>query len=209
MTLSSIDEYGPSFQMKVISSLLTHKEFLQNINDVLSDEYFSNPAHKWIINEILKYYEKYHTTISMDILKVEMKKLDNEVLKVSVKEQLREAYRADIEDLAYVQEEFSTFCKNQQLKKALLTSVDLLQSGMYDDIRHLVDSALKAGMDKNLGHEYEKDVEDRYREEYRNPVATPWVGINQLLQHQHLLQHHLLQNLCIMLTYLQNLKILQ
>jgi hypothetical protein len=27
----------------------------------------------------------------MDILKVEMKKLDNEVLKVSVKEQLREA----------------------------------------------------------------------------------------------------------------------
>ncbi len=55
MTLQSIDEYGPSFQMKVISSLLTHKEFLQNINDVLSDEYFSNPAHKWVINEILKH----------------------------------------------------------------------------------------------------------------------------------------------------------
>jgi replicative DNA helicase len=58
MTLSSIDEYGPSFQMKVISSLLTHKEFLQNINDVLSDEYFSNPAHKWIINEIYKLLRK-------------------------------------------------------------------------------------------------------------------------------------------------------
>jgi hypothetical protein len=42
-------------------------------------------------------------------LKVEMKKLDNEVLKVSVKEQLREAYRADLEDLEYVQLEFSTF----------------------------------------------------------------------------------------------------
>ncbi len=54
---------------------------------------------------------------AIDILKVEMKKLDNEVLKVSVKEQLREAYRADLEDLEYVQLEFSTFCKNQQLKK--------------------------------------------------------------------------------------------
>ena len=53
MTLKSIDEYGPIFQMKVISSLLTHKEFLQNINDVLDDGDFSNPAHKWIINEIL------------------------------------------------------------------------------------------------------------------------------------------------------------
>ena len=182
MTLQSIDEYGPSFQMKVISSLLTHKEFLQNINDVLSDEYFSNPAHKWVINEILNYYEKYHTTISMDILKVEMKKLDNEVLKLSVKEQLREAYKADIEDLAYVQEEFSTFCKNQQLKKALLNSVDLLKAGDYDSIKYMIESAMKAGQDKNIGHEYKRDVESRYREDHRKIVPTPWPEINELIQ---------------------------
>jgi replicative DNA helicase len=168
--------------MKVISSLLTHKEFLQNINDVLSDEYFSNPAHKWVINEILKYYDKYHTTISMDILKVEMKKLENEVLKVSVKEQLREAYKADIDDLAYVQEEFSTFCKNQQLKKALLNSVDLLKAGDYDSIKYMIESAMKAGQDKNIGHEYKRDVESRYREDHRKIVPTPWVEINELIQ---------------------------
>ena len=182
MTLQSIDEYGPSFQMKVISSLLTHKEFLQNINDVLSDEYFSNPSHKWVINEIIGYYEKYHTTISMDILKVEMKKLDYEVLKVSVKEQLREAYRADLEDLEYVQEEFSTFCKNQQLKKALLSSVDLLKAGDYDSIKYMIESAMKAGQDKNIGHEYKKDTESRYREDHRKIVPTPWEPVNELVQ---------------------------
>jgi replicative DNA helicase len=182
LTLQSIDEYGPSFQMKVISSLLTHKEFLQNINDVLSDEYFSNPSHKWVINEIIGYYEKYHTTISMDILKVEMKKLDNEVLKVSVKEQLREAYRADLEDLEYVQEEFSTFCKNQQLKKALLSSVDLLKAGDYDSIKYMIESAMKAGQDKNIGHEYKKDTESRYREDHRKIVPTPWEPVNELVQ---------------------------
>jgi replicative DNA helicase len=168
--------------MKVISSLLTHKEFLQNINDVLSDEYFSNPAHKWVINQIIQYYEKYHTTISMDILKVEMKKMDNEVLKVSVKEQLREAYRADIEDLEYVQSEFSTFCKNQQLKKALLNSVDLLKAGDYDSIKYMIESAMKAGQDKNIGHEYKKDTESRYREDHRSIVPTPWEQINELIQ---------------------------
>jgi len=182
MTLQSIDEYGPSFQMKVISSLLTHKEFLQNINDVLSDEYFSNPAHKWVINQIIQYYESYHTTISMDILKVEMKKLDNEVLKVSVKEQLREAYRADLEDLEYVQLEFSTFCKNQQLKKALLSSVDLLKAGDYDSIKYMIESAMKAGQDKNIGHEYKKDTESRYREDHRTIVPTPWESVNELVQ---------------------------
>ena len=138
--LQSMEEYGVPFQMKVISSLLTHKEFLQNINDVLSDEHFSNPSHKWIVNEILQYFSKYHTTISLEMLKVEMKKLDNEVLKISVKEQLREAYKSDIDDLQYVQEEFSTFCKNQQLKKALLSSVDLLKAGDYDSNKYMIES---------------------------------------------------------------------
>ncbi len=182
MTLRSIEEYGPAFQMKVISSLLTHKAFLQNIYDILSDEYFSNPAHKWIINEILDYYQKYHTTVSMDVLKVEMKKMDNEVLQISVKEQLREAYKADIDDLEYVREEFSTFCKNQQLKRALLSSVDLLKAGDYDSIKYMIESAMKAGQDKDIGHEYKKDLESRYREDHRKTVPTPWSSINNLIQ---------------------------
>jgi len=111
-----------------------------------------------------------------------MKKLDNEVLKVSVKEQLREAYQADIDDLHYVQEEFSTFCKNQQLKKALLNSVDLLKAGDYDSIKYMIESAMKAGQDKNIGHEYKKDTESRYREDHRKIVPTPWNEINELVQ---------------------------
>jgi replicative DNA helicase len=166
----------------VISSLLTHKEFLVNIHDIISEEYFDNSAHKWVISEILKYYDKYHTTPSMEVLKVQVKKIDNEVLQLSIKEQLKEAYKASDDDLAYVEEEFSNFCKNQQLKKALLTSVDLLNAGDYDSIRNLVDNALKAGGDKNLGLEYSKDVESRYREEDRSPIATPWPLFNDLLQ---------------------------
>ena len=182
MTLITLQQYGPNFQIKVLSSLLTHKDFLVNIHDILSDEYFDNQAQKWIIREILKNYEKYHTTPSMDLLKVELKKIDNEVLQVSVKEQLREAYKASDEDLKYVIEEFSNFCKNQQLKKALLTSVDFLNAGDYDSIRSIVDNALKAGQDKNVGHEYNKDVESRYREDERTPIATPWTSINDLMQ---------------------------
>ena len=61
MTLTTLNSYGTGFQIKVLSSLLTHKEFLLNIHDALSEEYFDNNAQKWIIKEILKYYSKYHT----------------------------------------------------------------------------------------------------------------------------------------------------
>ena len=48
--LQSMEEYGVPFQMKVISSLLTHKEFLQNINDVLS-QFITN-----LVQFILPYF---------------------------------------------------------------------------------------------------------------------------------------------------------
>ena len=182
MTLQSIDQYGPNFQIKVISALLTNKDFLINIHDILDENDFGSDANKWIIKNILSYYAKYHTTPSMDILKVELKKVKNEVLQVSIKEQLRAAYQASTDDLEYVREEFSTFCKNQQLKKALLSSVDLLQAGDYDSIKLMVEGALKAGQDKKIGHEYNKDVESRYREDNRTTIPTPWPQINELIQ---------------------------
>ena len=182
MTLHTLNSYGPNFQIKVLSSLLTHKEFLISIYDILEDTYFDNQAHKWVIKQVLEYYDKFHCPPSMEVLKVELKKIDNEVLQVSIKEQLREAYKASEEDLEYVQEEFSTFCINQQLKKALLTSVDLLKAGDYDSIKTMIENAMKAGQDKNIGHEYIKDIESRYREEARSPVPTPWESFNDLLQ---------------------------
>ena len=125
MTLNSIESYGIGFQTKVISALLTDKPFLQNVNDILTEEYFPNVAQKWIAGEILKYYNKYNCPPTMDVLKVEMKKVENEVLQLSIKEQLKEAYRSsDGSDLTYIKQEFANFCKNQQLKKALLNSVD-------------------------------------------------------------------------------------
>ena len=69
-SLSTLDQYGPSFQTKVLSGLLTNKKFLINIHDVLSDEFFNNSGQKWIINQILEYYHKFHTTLSIDVLKV-------------------------------------------------------------------------------------------------------------------------------------------
>lgn len=182
MTLNSINQYGHDFQIKVLSSLLTHKEFLVNIHDIISEEYFENQAQKWAIKEVLNYYDKYHTTPSLDILKVELQKVDNEVLQISIKEQLKLAFVTSDEDLEYVQEEFTNFCKNQQLKKALMSSVDLLKAGDFDGIRFIVDNALKAGQDKNIGHEYVKDIESRYRENSRETVPTPWPRINDLLQ---------------------------
>jgi len=181
-SLNTLHSYGSGFQIKAISALLTDKLFLQSIIDVLSDENFDNQGHKWIIGEIVKYYEKYNCNISMEYLNIELKKLENEVLKISIKEQLKAAYEASEEDLRFVESEFSNFLKNQSLKKALLNSVDLLKAGDYDSIRGLVNKALQAGQSKDIGMDYKKEIEWRYRDDNRNPIPFPWPTFNKITQ---------------------------
>jgi len=182
MTLKSLQQYGKGFQLKVLGSLLTDKSFLLNVRDVLHDHYFDADSHKWIINQIKDYFDKYHTNITMDVLKVELQKLENEVLQVALKEELRNSYEASQDDLDYVQEEFQTFCKNQEMKNAILSSADLLKEHDFDGIRNMIEKAMKAGMDKNIGHEYNKDVETRYRTDYRPTIPSPWPILNDGIQ---------------------------
>jgi len=126
---------------------------------VLTVDFFESPAHKWIVETTLSYYSKYHTYPTMEVMKVEIKKEKNEVLRLSIKEELKQVYTTTHDEIEYIKEEFFNFCKNQRLKEALLNSVELLGDGEYEGIRKLIDEALKAGNDKNIGHEYDKDIE--------------------------------------------------
>ena len=182
MTLKALNQYGKGFQLKVLGSLLTDKGFLLNVRDVLQEDYFDSDAHKWIIKQLIEYFDKYHTTVTMDVLKVELQKIENDILKIALKEELRNSYEASQDDLEYVQEEFTTFCKNQEMKQAILSSTDLLKEGNFDGIRNRIEKAMKAGMDKNIGHEYNKDVESRYRVDYRPTIPSPWPILNDGIQ---------------------------
>ena len=182
-TLNKLQSYGTVFQIKVLGALLTQREFLLNIADSLDSEYFESPSHKWIVEYISKYFQTYHTYPTAETLSIEIKKMDNEILRISLVDAVREAYKsADSSDLEWVETEFANFCQNQQMKKAIMTSVDLLNLGDYDGIRQLINHALKAAEDKNIGHIYEADVESRYRKDDRNAVPFPWKVFNDLTQ---------------------------
>ncbi len=182
MTLSSLSVYGIVFQTKVINLLLNDLKFLKRIHDIINPEYFDSPANKWIVEQITKYYDKYRINPNIDFLKIELKKVENDILKIAIQEQLKDSFTTTLEDKKYVEEEFSSFCVNQQIKSALLESVDLLHAGEYESIIGLMSKALHAGKDKTLGHEYKLDIEARYQENFRKAIPTPWPDINDLTQ---------------------------
>ena len=176
-----LSSYGYAFQIKVITALLTDKSFLQQISDIMLSSYFESDANGWIIDTILEYHKEYKSSPTLEVMKVKMEKVDHDVLKEQIIAHLKDAWKfTESEDLEYIKDQALDFCKNQEIKKAILGSVDLLKNGDYDGIKAKVDNALKAGADKDIGHDYMTDIEARYTDAVRHVQATPWEVINEL-----------------------------
>jgi hypothetical protein len=178
----TLAEYGHTFQTKVIASLISDRTFLQQTSDLLEPAYFESQANNWLADKILKYHNDYKNSPTPEVFKSLLVPVEDKLLRTTIVDTLKEAFRLqNSPDLEYVKNETIEFCKNQKMKVAILTSVDLLKAGRFDQIKKTVDSALKAGADKDVGHEYKDQIEERYSEGARSCVATNWDVINDIM----------------------------
>jgi len=177
-----LTEYGWSFQVKAIAAMFTDRGFLQQIADIIQPEYFESDANIWLLEIILDHFREYKSPPTKDVIKVKITDITDEVLKVAILEQLKEIFRyMESDDLTFVKDEILTFCKNQEIKKAITESVQLLSVGNFDAIKSTIDTAMKAGADTDVGLDYKKDVINRYTESARDTISTGWDVIDDLM----------------------------
>jgi len=180
--VDNLKKFGSEFQIKCISGLVSDKTFIERISDILEPDSFETDAHKFIVKETISYFLQYKDLPTLAVFKVKVDSIENDLLKQSVVEQLRLVYQKISDtDLKYIKEQFLEFCKNQKIKNAIMESVDHLKSGQYDKIKHVVDIAMKAGMERNIGHEYMVDIEQRMSQMARKTVKTNWTEIDTLM----------------------------
>ena len=182
--MDKLTDFGHTFQIKSISALMKNQTFLEQIHDILDEKHFDSDSLKWVVKECKKYYDEYRKCITLDVFKVKTQEVDNDVLKVAIIENLKEVFRhLESPDLDFVEDKALDFFKNQTLKSAIVQSVEIMESkGDFEQIKRLVDDALNAGTERNIGHEYIQHIEDRYSETARSTVETGWEVIDDLTQ---------------------------
>jgi hypothetical protein len=181
-TTDNLKKFGNEFQTKCISTLLTDKSFIEQIHDILEVDFFEGDANKWIVKNTIDYFFEYKDVPSLNVFKVKLDKVTNDLLKKSIVDSLKLVYlKTKDSDLKFVKEQFLEFCKNQKLKKAIIDSVDYLSGGDYERIKSTIDNAMKAGMERNLGHEYDIDIDTRMSQMARNTIQTGWPEIDTIL----------------------------
>jgi hypothetical protein len=182
--MDKLTDFGHTFQIKSISALMKNQTFLEQIHDILDEKHYDSDSLKWVVKECKKYYDEYRKCITLDVFKVKTQEVDNDVLKVAIVENLKEVFRhLESPDLDFVEDKALDFFKNQTLKNAIVQSVEIMESkGDFEQIKRLVDDALNAGTERNIGHEYIEHIEDRYSETARTTVPTGWDVIDDLTQ---------------------------
>ena len=182
MVNENFNQFGPTFQAKVISSLLSDNKFIQTISDILEPAYFDSDANKWLTKEIGEYFMEFRKAPTLEVLKIKITQMDDDILKVSVIENLKEAWRnIEATDLEFVKQETLGFCKNQVIKESIMQSVSLLEQKKYDEIKVIIDAAMKAGSERDLGHDYIISLEDRLTKSVRDTLETPWDSVTNVM----------------------------
>ena len=175
--------YGKRFQEKVAQLMLEERPFCDQIEEILELDFFDSAYIRAFVKTILDYREKYEQHPYFATIETEVTKGNSDYDK-AVQQQVRDFFvriqTNEINDRSYVKDQAVDFCKKQCLKKAILQSADLVKRGNYDSITKIINEALSKGNDQNFGHDWYKDLDQRYIKKSRKPITTGWQRIDEI-----------------------------
>jgi len=176
-------KYGKAFQESLAQLIFEDRPFCDQIEEVLDINFFELKYLRAFIERVFDYRKQYgvhpSTNVFTSIIRTEL-----EHFSPALQKQVRDYYvrceSRDIQDKEYIKDTSLDFCKKQKLKGALVQSVELIRNSSFDEVKQVIDEALKLGMDNNFGHDFLKDFEARYEIKARNPISTGWSKIDKI-----------------------------
>lgn len=183
MSKEDFSRYGREFQENLCHLILIDRPFADQIFEVLDVDFLELKFLQVFVKKILDYRNKFPEHPSEDRMRMVIRSELSDELE-SVQKQVRDyfarIYRSEVEGAEYIKATSLDFCRKQNLKKAMLKSVKLLENHSFDEISSVINEAIKLGSDSNFGHDYIKDFEQRFLFKARNPVATGWAEIDEI-----------------------------
>ncbi|MDC1160948.1 DnaB-like helicase C-terminal domain-containing protein [Luminiphilus sp.] len=186
-TKEDFSRFGKTFQESLCQLILQDRPFADQIGEVLTPSFFELRYLQVFSTKIYEYKEKYKLHPTCDIL-LSVLRSDLNGENEAVAQQTRDFFArlmakgTDVDGIEYIKETSLDFCKKQKLKEAILKSINLLNGSSFEEIKTLIDGALKLGNDNDFGYEYFQDFETRYVPRYRKPVSTGWLKMDELTQ---------------------------
>ncbi len=182
---ADFSRFGKSFQESLCQLVLQDRPFADQISEVLDYSFFELKYLQTFVRKIFSYRNKYgvhpSSKIMMTILRSDLEN-ETEIVQKQIRDYFARIYEQEIQDSDYIKDTSLEFCKKQKLKEAMLKSVELLQNSSFEEIASTINEALRLGSDNNFGYDYLKDFEQRFLFKARNPIATGWKEMDNIVK---------------------------
>ena len=182
--LDTFSKFGKSFQEKLVKTILFDRNFANQMEEVLDTSYLELKYLQVFVDLMFQHKASYpHPTYEamVSVVRTQTEDYSDSIIKQVIEFMARIKSNAiGDDDDEYVKEKSLDFCKKQKLKEAILKSVNLLQSQSFDQIQKVINDAMNLGADNDCGHDWHKDVLDRFEMKMRNPISTHWEEIDTI-----------------------------
>ena len=181
-------KYGTKFQEGFAALVYHDRAFSDQIREVFDLEFLELKYLQTFVGKVFDYRDKYESHPAQDtmitILRTELEDC-NELVVQQIKQFFaRVIAESKVEGGQYIKDVSLNFCRKQKLKGALIESADLIlrdDNSSYDEIRKMIDNALKLGCDNDCGYDYIADFEKRFELKARSPITTGWKLMDSLM----------------------------
>ena len=90
--IDNLKKFGPEFQLKCISGLISDKPFMERISDIVDPTSFETDAQQWIVRTALKYFLQYKELPTLTTFQLEVDAVTQEEFKRTINNQLSARY---------------------------------------------------------------------------------------------------------------------
>lgn len=175
----NFESFGLKFQTLVLKAVMTDRKFFEKIYEILKEDYFTYEPHRAMWSEVSKLYNRYDAVPTYDMLKTEIVNYPDGELKESILTILVELNtNTNISEMEYTKDKSFEMCKNGSMRNAIISSVELLKEGKYEEIQKTIENALKITSETDLGHEYFTGLSNRSVVQKREPVPTGFKALD-------------------------------
>lgn len=165
-----IKDYNIDVQTFFLRMMVTNAELYTRVMNIMNVQNFDKSLRP-VAGFIVDHCKEYHVMPEV------------EQIKVTTGVQLEKVLELDDGHYEWFLAEFEKFTKRQELERAILKSVDLLEKGDYDPVEKLIKDAVQISLQHDMGTDYFADPKQRLMALKSNngQVSTGWFSLDKKL----------------------------
>ena len=151
----------------ILRNLIYNEEYLRKVLPFIEPDYFNDRSEKIVFQHITKYAAEYNSLITKEVLQIEI-----EDRRDITQDEVKNIYGTineleDIEcDFEWLSDTTEKWCRDRAIYLALMESIKIAdgqdEKKNRDAIPTILSDALSVSFNRNVGHDYLEDYEERY-----------------------------------------------